>query len=635
MAKKQFKAESKRLLELMINSIYTNKEIFLRELISNASDAVDKLAYISLTDDKVGISRSDFAIEIKPDKQNRTLTVSDNGIGMKETELMENLGVIANSGSYKFKNELYSDDNDNQNIDIIGQFGVGFYSAFMVSDKVTVISKAYGEDTAYKWESSGADGYTVTPCEKDAVGTDVIMSIKPDGDGEDYTKYLEEYTLRELIKKYSDYIRYPIKMQVTKSRKKQEDGGDENAEPVYESYKEIQTLNSMTPIWRRSKKELTDEDYNGFYKEKFFDYENPVCHIHLSTEGTVSYEALIYIPSRTPYDYFTKEYKKGLQLYSSGVMITDKCESLVPEHFRFIRGVVDSQDLSLNISRETLQQDRQLKAISSSLEKKIKRELLKLLENEREKYESFYKNFGIQLKYGAVDEYGKNKELLKDLLLFYSSTEQKPVTLSEYASRMKEDQKCVYYACGETVTKIDSLPQTESVRDKGYEILYLTDNIDEFVMQSLYDVDGKQIKSVNDFDEADGGEKDELVKKKTQENREMLDFIKKSLDGSVSDVIISKKLKSHAVCLSSRGDITLEMEKYFVGMQMGDSPKAKRVLEINSEHKIFETLNIAYENDKSGLEKLSRVLYNQALLIAGLPIENPAEYTADVCDLLA
>ncbi|MCR4924704.1 MAG: molecular chaperone HtpG [Clostridiales bacterium] len=633
MAKKQFKAESKRLLDLMINSIYTNKEIFLRELISNASDAVDKLAYRALTDDKVGIKREDFAIHITPDKENRTLTVSDNGIGMKKEELEENLGVIAKSGSFAFKNEVKGEENKQDNIDIIGQFGVGFYSAFMVSDKVTVISKAYGEDTAYKWESSGADGYTVTECEKENFGTDVIMHIKEDNQDEDYTKYLEEYQLRMLIKKYSDYIHYPIKMEVTKNRKVENSDG-EDKEPVYESYKEEETLNSMVPLWHRNKKDITQEEYDNFYKEKFYDYENPICHIHLSTEGVVSYEALIYIPSKMPYDYFTKEYKKGLQLYSSGVMIMDKCEDLVPEHFRFIKGVVDSQDLSLNISREMLQQDRQLKAISSSLEKKIKRELSKMLENEREKYEQFFKNFGLQLKYGTVNQYGQNKELLKDLLLFYSSTQQKMVTLEEYASRMKEEQKYVYYACGETVTKIDSLPQVESIRDKGYEILYLTDDVDEFVMQILHDVNGKEIKSVNNDDAVEDKTNDEKIKKETEENRSLLDFLKESLKDKVKDVVISKKLKSHPVCLSSEGNITLEMEKYFSQLQKNSEVKAERVLEINASHPMFETLTNAYNNDKDRAGKIAEVLYNQALLIAGFPIENPTEYADLVCELL-
>lgn len=632
MAKKQFKAESKRLLDLMINSIYTNKEIFLRELISNASDAVDKLAYKALTDDKVGIDRSDFAIQITPDKENRTLTVSDNGIGMKKEELEENLGVIAKSGSYNFKNTVDAQEQKKENIDIIGQFGVGFYSAFMVSDKVTVISKAYGDDTAYKWESSGADGYTVTECQKETIGTDVIMHIKPDTDDEDYSTYLEEYTLRSLVKKYSDYIRYPIKMEVTKSRKKEDENAD--AEPVYETYKEEETLNSMVPLWHRNKKDITDEEYNNFYKEKFYDYDDPLCHIHLSTEGIVSYEALVYIPKRVPYDYYTKEYKKGLQLYSSGVMIMDKCEDLVPEHFRFIRGVVDSQDLSLNISREMLQQDSQLKAISSSLEKKIKRELSKMLENDREEYEQFYKSFGLQLKYGVVNEYGKNKDMLKDLLLFYSSTEQKPVTLEEYASRMKEEQKYVYYACGESITKIDCLPQTESVKDKGYEILYLTDDVDEFVMQILREIDGKQIKSVNDDDAVEDAEKDEKIKKETQDNRSLLDFVKESLDGKVGDVVISKKLKSHPVCLSSEGNVSLEMEKYFAQMNTDQNIKANKVLELNAEHPMFKTLNSAFETDKEKATKLSKILYAQAALIAGFPIENPTEYTDLVCDLL-
>lgn len=642
MQKKQFKAESKRLLDLMIHSIYTNHEIFLRELISNASDAIDKLCYLSLTDENVGMSRGDFAIQIKPDKEARTLTVSDNGIGMDKESLEENLGVIAKSGSLQFKQDLAQKEADSpkSDIDIIGQFGVGFYSAFMVSDTVTVISRAYGSDTAYQWVSSGADGYTITECEKDTVGTDIIMKLKEDTEDEKYSRFLDQYTLRSLIKKYSDYIRYPIRMDVEKSRpvEKADDAADteksdEDKAPEYETYIENETLNDMVPIWHKQKSEVTEEEYNQFYKEKFFDYENPVETIHVSTEGVVSYEALLFIPSRTPYDYYTKEYEKGLQLYSSGVLIMDKCADLLPEHFRFVKGVVDSQDLSLNISREMLQQNRQVQVIASSIEKKIKRELLKMLENEREKYEGFYKNFGLQLKYGVVGEYGAHKDNLKDLLLFYSSTEQKMVTLAEYASRMKEDQKFVYYACGETTGKVDRLPQTEAIKDKGCEILYLTDEVDEFVMQILHDVDGKEIKSVNSEDVTDESDR-KNAEDKTKENQELLNFVKESLNGQVKEVKISEKLKSHPVCLSSEGGISLEMEKYFAQMHTENGMKAERVLELNAGHPMFAALSAAYAEDKERAAKISQVLYNQALLIAGFSVEDPTAYADLVCGLI-
>lgn len=636
MSKKQFKAESKRLLDLMIHSIYTNREIFLRELISNASDAIDKLCYLSLTDDKVGMSREDFAIRIQPDKEARTLTVSDNGIGMDRQALEDNLGVIAKSGSLQFKKDLADKGEEAGDVDIIGQFGVGFYSAFMVSDMMTVISRAYGSDIAYKWESSGADGYTITECEKETVGTDVVMHIKPDAEEENYSEYLEEYSLKSLVKKYSDYIRYPIKMDVTKSRpiEKPEGEKEDNSPPEYESYIENETLNDMVPIWHKQKSEVSQEEYNRFYKDKFFDYTDPVQTIHISTEGVVSYEALLFIPSRTPYDYYTKDYEKGLQLYSSGVLIMDKCADLLPEHFRFVRGVVDSQDLSLNISREMLQQNRQVQVIASNIEKKIKRELLKMLENEREKYEEFYKNFGLQLKYGVVSEFGAHKDELKDLLLFYSSTEQKPVTLAEYKSRMKEEQKYIYYGCGDTVQKIDRLPQTEAVKEKGYEILYLTDEVDEFVMQILHDWEGSEIKSVNSGDVTDEADR-KNAEERTKENRDILDFVKESLDGAVKDVRISEKLKSHPVCLSSEGSVTLEMEKYFSQMQGDQGMKAERVLELNAAHPMFAALKNAYQNDKERARKMSRILYSQAELIAGFPIEDPTAYTDLICELMS
>lgn len=639
MAKKQFKAESKRLLDLMINSIYTHKEIFLREIISNASDALDKLCYLSLTDDKVGMSRSDFFISVRPDKDARTLTVSDNGIGMTDEEMEKNLGVIANSGSLKFKNDLDKSEKDEKDIDIIGQFGVGFYSAFMVANHVKVISKAYGSDKAYCWESDGADGYTITETEKAAVGTDIIMSIKPDTEEESYGEFLETYRLRSLIKKYSDYIRYPIRMDIEKTRSVETDENDENGnkKTKTETYIENETINSMVPIWQRSKNEVSDEDCKKFYKEHFFDPEDPVRVIRVNAEGAVQYKAMLFIPSRAPYDYFTKEYEKGLQLYTSGVMIMDKCSDLIPEHFRFVRGVVDSQNLSLNISREILQHDRQLRTIAANLEKKIKSELKKMMTDDREGYDKFYNAFGLQLKYGIANEYGIHKELLSDLIMFFSSTEKKLVSLSEYVSRMPEEQKYIYYACGESVSKLDTLPQTELIRDKGYEILYMTDSVDEFVVRMLGKFDDKEFKSVNDKDlgiETDEEKKE--TEKKAEESRELLDFVKESLGGKVKDVRISSKLKSHPVCLTTDGEITLEMEKYFKslpGSEMGGI-QAERVLELNPEHPAFKALEKAFETDKEKAGKYAEILYTQSLLIAGMDIENPAEYADLVCSLM-
>lgn len=635
MEKQQFKAESKRLLDLMIHSIYTNREIFLRELISNASDAEDKLCYLALTDENVGMTRDDFEIRITADKENRTLTVSDNGIGMDKKALEDNLGVIAKSGSLQFKQEHAGEEGSANDVDIIGQFGVGFYSAFMVSDKVTVVSRAYGSDTAYCWESEGEDGYTITECEKDTVGTDVIMHIKADGEEDKYSEFLEEYTLRSLVKKYSDYIHFPIKMDVTKSRpaQKSEDEEDKDEAPKYETYTETETLNSMVPLWHKNKSEVTQEEYNSFYKDMFMDYEDPILTISVKTDGIVSYEALLFIPSRTPYDYYTKDYEKGLRLYSSGVMIMEKCADLLPEHFRFVKGVVDSQDLSLNISREMLQQDRQLKSIASSIEKKIKRELLKLMKDDREKYEKFFESFGLQLKYGVVNEFGANKEMLRDLLIFRTSESDKPITLKEYEERMKSEQKYVYYACGETAAKIAALPQTEYVREKGYEILYLTDEVDEFVMQMLHDVNGKEIKSVNDDDIADEGDK-EKSEKADEANKELLDFMKETLGSEVVKVKISNKLKNHPVFLTSEGGITLEMEKYFAKMKTEGPMKAQKVLELNGEHKMFEALKDAFANDKEKAAKLTKLLYSQALLIAGFSLENPTEYADLVCSLV-
>lgn len=622
MAKKQFKAESKRLLDMMINSIYTHREIFLREIISNASDALDKLCYKSLTEDGVGISREDLYIKVTVDKENRIIKVSDNGIGMTAEELEKNLGTIARSGSLGFKNEMEK----KEDIDIIGQFGVGFYSAFMVADKVTVITKAYGEEVAYCWESDGADGYTVSETGKDSIGTDIYMKIKEDSEEARYGEFLETYTLRSLIKKYSDYIRYPIKMDIEKSRKVEK---PDSENPEYEKYIEEETINSMVPIWQRSKDEASEEELNRFYKEKYFDQKDPALTIRADVEGSFSYKALLFVPANTPMGYYTKEYRKGLELYSSGVMIMDSCEDIIPEHFRFVKGVVDSQDLSLNISREMLQHDRQLSAIRNNIEKKIKQELKKLLTNDPEKYEKFWQSFGLQLKYGIVSDYGAHRELLKDLILYYASGEKKLVTLSRYVETMPEEQKFIYYACGETVTKIDNLPQTEPLKEKGYSILYMTDEVDEFVINMLGEIDGKQFKSVNDKDlgiESDEEKSD--IETKQEENQVMLDYLRDSLDGKVSAVRLSGKLKSHPVCLATDGEISLEMEKYFATIP-GDHPdiKAQRVLEINPTHKAFYMLQDTWQLDKDRCAKLGKLLYNQALLIADISIENPAEYT--------
>ena len=631
MAKKQFKAESKRLLDLMINSIYTHQEIFLREIISNASDAIDKLAYQALTDEKVGLNRSDFAIQLKVDEPSRTLTVSDNGIGMDKDEMENNLGTICKSGSLQFKKDMEKQED----IDIIGQFGVGFYSAFMVADTVTVISKKYGSEEAWKWTSSGADGYTMEPAEREGAGTDVIMTLKADAEDEQYSRFLKTWELQKLVKKYSDYIRYPIKLEMEKSRVKEETKDSEK--PEYETYTENETLNSMVPLWQRAKKDITPEEYNNFYKEKFFDFEDPIATIHVSVEGAVTYKALLYIPARAPYDFYTKDFKKGLQLYSSGVMIMENCEELLPDCFRFVRGVVDSQDLSLNISREMLQHDRQLKFIAANLEKKIKAELAKLMESDREKYEKFYAAFGMQIKYGVLNDYGAKKELLQDLLLYWSHKQNKLVSFKEYADAMPEEQKYIYYACGESVSKLDTLPQTELIRDKGYEILYMTDSVDEFVVRMLGKFDDKEFKSVNDKDlgiETDEEKKE--TEKKAEESRELLDFVKESLGGKVKDVRISSKLKSHPVCLTTDGEITLEMETYFKslpGSEMGGI-QAERVLELNPEHPAFKALEKAFETDKEKAGKYAEILYTQSLLIAGMDIENPAEYADLVCSLM-
>ena len=632
MAKKQFKAESKRLLDLMINSIYTHKEIFLRELISNASDAVDKLYYKTITEGDTGISRDDFGIRIEADRENRTLRIIDNGMGMTREELEKNLGTIAKSGSLDFKSEMDKKDE----IDIIGQFGVGFYSAFMVSDKVSVLSRAYGSDEAYMWESSGADGYTITEAEKDSNGTEITLTLKEDTDDENYSEYLDTYKIKSLITKYSDYIRYPIQMMVEKHRLKPGCEDKKPEEQEYETYQELETLNSMVPLWKKNKSEIKDEDYNEFYKDKFYDFTDPAKVIHTDVEGVVSYTALLFIPGQAPFNYYTKDYEKGLQLYSSGVLIMDKCPDLLPDYFSFVKGLVDSQDLSLNISREMLQHDRQLRAIAQRLEKKIKSELLSMLKTDREKYISFFKNFGLQLKYGLYDSFGANKETLKDLLMFYSSTEKALVTLSEYVSRMKHEQKYIYYASGETVEQIDRLPQTELLKEKGYEILYLTDSIDEFALQVMREFDEKQFKSVSgeDLDIEESKEEKEAAEKQAEESKDLLQFMKESLDGKVSEVKLSHRLKSHPVCLTSKGGLSIEMEKVLNAMPTDEKVQAERVLEINAKHPVLEKLKKEYDTDKNTVKKYTALLYDQARLIEGLPIEDPVEFSNAICELM-
>ena len=626
MAKKQFKAESKRLLDLMINSIYTHKEIFLREIISNASDACDKLCYMALTDDSVGMKRKDFKIELSVDKDRRIITVSDNGIGMNKEDLENNLGVIASSGSYKFKQEV---GEDAKNTDVIGQFGVGFYSAFMVADHITVVTKKYGADTAYMWQSAGADGYTIVECERDTVGTDIIMHVKPDTDDEKYSEFLESWRLQELVRKYSDYVRFPIRMEVSKTRQKE---GTVTTKPEYETYTEVETLNSMVPIWQRRKSNVKPEEYNKFYRDKFRDYTDPSRVIAVSAEGAVTYKALLFVPGSVPFNFYTNDFEPGLQLYSSGVLIMDKCSDLLPEHFRFIRGVVDSPDLSLNISRELLQHDRQLKVIASNLEKKVKNELAKMLKNEREAYEAFWKNFGRQLKFGTVSDYGAHKELLQDLLLFYSSTEKKMVALDEYVSRMKENQKYIYYASGETVEKIDRLPQTEMLKDAGIEILYFTDEWDQFATQSIHSWQGKEFRSVMDHEIEEGAAK--KAEETADAHKATFDFVKEALGELVSDVRASSRLKSHPVCLTAGEGLSFEMERYFQAMEAGDAFKAQRILELNVDHPVFQTLEAAVTADPEKAGKYTTLLYNQALLIAGLPLEDPSGYTDLVCELM-
>lgn len=627
MQTKEFKAESKRLLDMMINSIYTHKEIFLREIISNASDAIDNLYFKSLTDTSVGMKKSDFAINIAIDKENRTLTVSDNGIGMTEEDLENNLGTIANSGSFAFKK-----DNDlGDDVDIIGQFGVGFYSTFMVAKEVTVVTKAFGSDQAYKWTSDGVEGYTIEECDKpDGVGTTITLKLKDDTDDEKYSTYLDQYQIQSLVKKYSDYIRFPIRMEVEHTHY-----NEEGKEP--EVHKAIETLNSMTPIWKKNKSELKDEDYNNFYMEKFGDYEPPVAHIHSKNEGVATYDALLYIPARAPFDYYSKDYEKGLQLYSSGVMIMEKCADLLPDWFSFVKGVVDSEDLSLNISRELLQQDRQLKIIAKNLEKSIKNELAKLLKNDREKYEKFYSVFGLQFKFGIYQSYGAANETLKDLLMFPSSFDGKNVTLKEYVSRMKEDQKEIYYACGETKERIEMLPQLEKIKDKGYEVLYFTQDVDEFAIKVMINYDGKPFKSISDADlDLDTEEEKEEAKKLDEENKDMFAFMQEAIADKVKTVRLSKKLKTHPVCLSSDGSITIEMEKVLNAMPQndGNKVKAEKALEINPNHPIFEKLKDLYANDKDKLKDYAKLLYDQALLIEGMSIDNPVEFANLVCELM-
>ncbi|CAG7645958.1 Chaperone protein HtpG [Paenibacillus solanacearum] len=625
MEKKQFQAESKRLLEMMINSIYTQKEIFLRELISNASDAIDKIYYRALTDKNLVFDKDNYFIKIVPDKQNRVLTISDTGIGMTSEELENHLGVIAKSGSLAFKSENAAQEGHN----IIGQFGVGFYSAFMVADVVTVISKALGSDTAYKWESTGAEGYTIEPCEKDEVGTDVFLKIKENTEDESYDEYLEEYRLRSIIKKYSDFIRYPIKMDVTGRRPK------EGSDSEFEDYTEEQLINSMVPIWRKNKSELTAEDYEKFYAEKHYGFDKPLKHIHISADGAVVYQAILFIPENIPFDYYSKEFEKGLELYANGVLIMNKCADLLPDYFSFVKGMVDSESLSLNISREMLQHDRQLKLIAKNIESKIKSQLLGMLKDERDKYDTFYTSFGRQLKFGVYSDYGTHKEVLQDLIMFYSSKEKKQVTLDEYVSRMPEEQKYIYYATGESNERIEKLPQTELVADKGYEILYFTDDIDEFAIKMLMKYKDKEFRSVSSGDlgiEADDSQKESEAS--SNENKELFDYMKELLSGKVTSVKASKRLKTHPVCLSTEGEVTIEMEKVLNAMPNNPNVKADKVLEINTNHAVYQSLKHAFDSDKEKLNLYTNLLYSQALLIEGLPIQDPVEFTNDICKIM-
>ena len=630
MAMKEFQAESKRLLDLMNNSIYTHKEIFLRELISNASDAIDKLYYRTLEDGATGLSREDFFIRLDVDKEARTLSITDNGIGMTQEELDNNLGVIARSGSLQFKQEA----EQKEDVDIIGQFGVGFYSAFMVSDRVTVDTRAFGADEAWHWESEGLAGYEITPGTKADRGTTITLHLKADTEDENYSEFLDQFRIQQLVKKYSDYIRYPIRMEVSHTHVKEGTGVD-GKEPEYETHTEVETLNSMTPLWKKSRSEVSEDELNAFYKEKFYDWQDPLKVIRSSTEGAATYTALLFLPSHAPMDYYTREYEKGLQLYASGVLIMDKCADLLPDCFSFVKGLVDSQDLSLNISREMLQHDRQLKLIASRLEKKITSELQSMLNNDREKYEQFWKAFGLQLKYGMYDNYGAKKDELKDLVLFTSSAEKKLTTLKEYVSRMKPEQKYIYYGCGETVERILGLPQAEALQEKGYEMLCLTDNVDEFALRMLMKYDDKEFRNISADDlELESAEEKEKTQALAEENKDLLAFVKDALGDKVKDVRVSGKLKSHPVCITTDGMISTEMEKVINAMPAQEKIKAQRVLEINGEHPIFQRLQELYAKDKDRLKLYAEVLYDQALLIEGISLEDPSDFSQKLCQLL-
>ncbi|MCM3067685.1 molecular chaperone HtpG [Priestia flexa] len=624
MTKKEFKAESKRLLDMMIHSIYSQKEIFLRELISNASDAIDKIYYKALTDDSLSFEKDRYFIKVTADKEKRTLTIKDTGIGMTQEELENNLGTIAKSGSLAFKAENEAKDGH----DIIGQFGVGFYSAFMVADEVTVTSKALGSDTAYRWNSKGADGYTIEPCKKAEVGTEIVLKIKENTEEDQYDEYLEEYRLKAIVKKYSDFIRYPIKMDVTESKPK------EGSDSEFEQVTEEQVINSMVPIWRKNKSELTDEDYDAFYQEKRYGFDKPLKHIHISVDGMVRYNAILYIPETMPFDYYSPEYEKGLELYSSGVLIMNKCADLLPDYYSFVKGLVDSEDLSLNISREMLQHDRQLKLIAKNIKNKITSQLKSLLKDDREKYETFFGTFGRQLKYGVYSDFGANKDTLKDLLLFYSSKEQTLVTLKEYIERMPEDQKYIYYASGESYDRISKMPQTEMVLDKGYEILYFTDEVDEFAIKMLMSYEDKEFKSVSSGDLGIEADEKESAKEEEADSKDLLTYMKEMLATKVKDVRLSKRLKTHPVCLSTEGDVTIEMEKILKAMPNNQQVQADKILEINPSHNVFQALKIAFEQDKEKAELYTNLLYNQALLIEGLPLEDPIEFTNNVCKVM-
>ena len=624
MKKKQFKTESKRILDLMINSIYTNKEIFLRELISNSSDALDKLYYLSLTNKDIKVNKDDLFIRVDYNKDKRTITISDNGTGMTEEELENNLGVIAESGSLKFKEE----NKEQNDVNIIGQFGVGFYSAFMVSDKVTVESKSYKDDKATIWESTGVDGYTLSPSDKKENGTIITLHLKEDTEDYNYSELLSEYKLRGIIKKYSDYISYPIKMEVENNRKKED--SDE-----YETYKEVITINSMIPLWKRNKKDITEEEYNNFYSDKFFDYEKPLDVLHFNIEGNVNYNALLYIPSHAPYNYYSKEYEKGLQLYTNGVLIMDKCSELLPDYFSFVRGVIDTEDIPLNISRETLQDDKNIKLIAKSIESKVKNELLDLLKNNRDKYLEFYKAFGMQLKFGIYNDYGMHKDKLEDLIMFYSSSEKKLITLDEYVNKLKEEDKNIYYCAGETVDKIDMLPQVEGIKDK-HEILYLTDYVDEFAIMAIHEYKGKTFVNVsNESTDLSTEEEKEKINKENTDNKDMLEEMKKVLEGNVEEVKLTNKLKSHPVCLTTTGEVSTSMEKVINAMPTDEKIKANEVLEINASHKIVDKLKDLYKNNKDEFTKYTKVIYYEARLIEGLPIDNPTELSNLMCDIMA